>query len=280
MITTTAASGLVLAAGDPMSHVVPHTLVKFGEYALTNHILMLLVSAVLLLIFIPMAARKDSLVPTGFRNLLEAVMQFIREEVARPLLGSKTDTYIPYLWTFFFLIATANVLGLIPLGMMAAPIDKHLMHIGGTATGNLGITIGLAIFAFFLIHIGGMKEQGVGKYWKNFYFGHGPAWLAPLMIPLETVSAFIKPFALAMRLFANMTGGHIVVAVLTGFAVWGILPTDDGGGGGGVSLLVSVVSVVGALGITLLELFVALLQAYIFTFLTTLFLGMAVNPEH
>ncbi len=267
-------AGCVLAAGDdPLGHVLPHTFFTFGEYTVTNHIVMLIVSALLLAIFVPIFARKDALVPKGFRNFLEAILMFLREEVARPALGSATDKFMPFLWTMFFLILTANLLGMIPLGMMAAPIDAHLQHIGGTATGNLAITAGLALCAFVVIHGSGMRAQGVGKYWNNFFFGHAPMALAPLMIPLEIIGALVKPFSLAVRLFANMTAGHIVLAMLVIFAVKG---AAMGGAGYGITLT----AILGGVAIGLLELFVAFLQAYIFTFLTTLFIGAAIHPEH
>jgi F-type H+-transporting ATPase subunit a len=265
----------VLAADDPLSHVVPHKI--FAE--ITNHVLMLIVAGLLLLIVIPLATRNKSLVPSGFRNFLEAILQFIREDVARPALGSLTDRYIPFLWTMFMLILTANLLGLVPIGALLGITtqDTHMLHWGGTATSNFGITAGLAICAFLLFHISGMRQQGAGKYLYNTFLGHAPWPLWPLFIPLELVGALVKPFALAIRLFANMTGGHIVVAVLLGFAVTGLKMGIDGSVG---MFGVTAASVAGAVAISLLEVFVAFLQAYIFVFLTALFLGTAVHPEH
>lgn len=278
----TAFTNLILAGSDPISHVVPHALSADESsfwHHVTNHMFMMVLSGILLLIVVPIAARKDSLVPSGFRNFLEAILQFIREEVARPALGKDTDTFIPFLWTMFFLILTANILGLIPftdIGMLATQ-NPHL-HIGGTATGNFGITVGLAIAAFLLFHLAGVKKLGFGHYSKHLLLGHGPWWLAPLFIPIEIMGAVVKPFALAIRLFANMTGGHIVVAVLLGFAVTGIqMAMSDGAYG---MLGVTLAAGLGAVAINLLELFVAFLQAYIFTFLTALFLGAAIHPEH
>jgi len=267
--------GAVLAADDPMSHVLPHVI--FNE--LTNHAFMFILAAILLLIFVPIAARKKDLVPSGFRNFLEAILQFIREDVARPALGDLTDRFIPFLWTMFVLILTANLLGLIPIGPLLglATQDPHALHWGGTATGNIGITAGLAICAFLLFHISGMRQQGVGKYLYNTFLSHAPWPLWPLFIPLELIGALVKPFALAIRLFANMTGGHIVVAVLLGFAVTGLEMGIEGSVG---MFGVTLASVLGAVAINLLELFVAFLQAYIFVFLTALFLGTAVHPEH
>ena len=269
-------SGLIAAGGDPLSHVLPHKLGPeiFG-LALRNHIFMLFVTMILLMIIIPIAARKKDIIPKGFRNFLEALMQVIREQVARPVLGQHTDTFIPYLWTFFFTILMANLLGMIPLGAMVSGVtaDQALAHWGGTATGNISVTAGLAICAFFLIHFGGMAKQGAGHYWKNYFFGHAPLALSPLMIPLEIIGGLVKPFALAVRLFANMTAGHIILAVLIGF---GVAAAKVGGG----FLGVTAASVLGAVVFSLLEVFVAFLQAYIFTFLLTLFLGAAVVHEH
>ncbi len=272
--------GVFLAAGgDPLSHTRPHKLADSGFWAaVNNHILMFVVAALLLLIFIPITARKKALVPTGFRNFLESILQYIRNEVARPALGKDADKFVPFLWTMFLLILTANLLGMIPftdLGQLALQ-DPHL-HIGGTATGNIGITAGLALCAFMLFHFSGVVRLGPGRYAKHLLLGHGPIWLAPLFIPIEIIGALVKPFALAIRLFANMTGGHVVLAVLLGFAVTGIKMGVDGSVG---MFGVTVVSVLGAVAINLLELFVAFLQAYIFTFLTALFLGAAIHPEH
>lgn len=264
-----------LAAGDnPLSHIMPHKLFSIGDsYTVTNHILMLIVSAVLLLILLPIAARSQSIVPKGLRNLVEAVCQFIREDMARPMLGAVTDKYIPFLWTVFFLILTSNLLGMIPIGAAAGAFDKHLAHLGGTATGNLMVTAGLAVAAFLFIHFAGVKEKGPRYF--NFLFGHAPLWLAWLMIPLEIFGSFIKAFALAIRLFANMIAGHVVIAVLLGFATAGLAVL-----GGGLGWTITGTSILGAVFINLLELLVAFLQAYVFTYLTIIFVGMAVEPDH
>ena len=277
----TAFANLILAGGDPISHVVPHKLssdeASFWHYV-TNHMFMMVLAGFLLLIGATIAARQKSLVPTGFRNFMESILQFIREEVARPALGKDTDTFIPFLWTMFFLILTANLLGMIPLtdiGMLAT--QNPGLHLGGTATGNFGITVGLAIAAFLLFHISGVRKLGFGHYSKHLLLGHGPWWLAPLFIPIELMGAVVKPFALAIRLFANMTGGHIVVAVLLGFAVTGVEAAMNGSVG---MLGVTAAAGFGAVAINLLEIFVSFLQAYIFTFLTALFLGAAIHPDH
>jgi len=262
-----------LASSDPMDHVLPHVVGRFGSVSITNQLLMLVVAGVLMLLVFPVAARARGVVPRGMTNLVESVLQYLRENVARPVLRESTDRYVPFLWTMFFLILFSNLLGMLPIDPLASLIAGRNVHVGGTATGSLSVTAGLAICAFFAIHVGGMAEQGVGHYWKNFV-PHVPLLLWPLMFVLELVGAVVKPFALAIRLFANMIAGHIVLAVIIGFA------TVLSSGVSGLGVGVGIASVVGATAISLLELFVAFLQAYIFTFLTTLFLGMAVHPEH
>jgi F-type H+-transporting ATPase subunit a len=264
-------SALLLASDNPLEHVLPHE-VGLGP-TLINHLVMLLIAALLMLLIFPLAARSKARVPRGFRNLVEAVLQFLREQVARPALHEATDRFMPFLWTVFFLILFSNLLGMLPVDPLLTAITGQPSHVSGTATGNLMVTGGLALCAFFVIHVGGMKEQGVAHYWKSFV-PHVPKALYPLMLVLEIVGALVKPFALAIRLFANMIAGHIVLAVLIGFTrvlASGVSPLGVG---------VGIASLAGALFISLLEVFVAFLQAYIFTYLTTLFIGMAVHPEH
>ena len=262
----------ILASDNPLSHVVQHELFSFhiGSYEVTftNHMLMVILAAVLLLIILPVIARQRSMVPRGVRNFFESICVFIREEVARPVLGHNTDRFMPYLWTTFFFILFCNLLGMVPLDSMVYTLSgKKLQHYGGTATANIWITGTLAGFAFIMIHFSGIREQGSWQYIKNF-IPHVP-W--PLILPmyfLELIGAAVKPFALAIRLFANMMAGHTVIGALMGLAV------VSG------NLAVGGATVLGCVAISLLELFVAFLQAYIFTYLTTLFIGMAVHPEH
>ena len=261
----------MLAQENPLNHVVQHDL-HWGflpEWLkINNHMLMVLLAGILMVIILPLVARQRSMVPRGLRNFFEAICLFIREEVARPVLGRNTDKYIPYLWTTFFFILFCNLLGMIPLdGIIYALTLGKLQHIGGTATANIWITGTLAGFAFLMIHFSGIREQGLWLYIKNF-IPHVPIPLIPVMYALELIGAAVKPFALAIRLFANMMAGHTVIGALMGLAVisgnWGVAGA----------------SIVGSAAIGLLELFVAFLQAYIFTFLTTLFIGAAVHPEH
>jgi F-type H+-transporting ATPase subunit a len=263
----------LLASSDPLSHVLPHELGRVGGHGLTNQLVMLVVAGILMLLVFPLVARSKDLVPKGPRNFVESILQFLREQVARPVLGDATDRFMPVLWTVFFLILFSNLLGAIPIDSMITAVTGRPSHVAGTATGGLAIAGGLAVVAFLTIHVGGIREQGFLPYCKNFV-PHVPWPLLILLIPLEIAAAFVKPFALCIRLFANMIAGHIVLAILLGFT------SELAHGFSGMSVGVAVASVFGATVISLLELFVCFLQAYIFTFLTTLFLGMAVHPEH
>ncbi len=280
--------GFIALAGNPIDHVLQHpiltekadlgVLTPEGEVTVfSDHISMLIFAGLLLMLVLPIWGRKrrgggeiDGLVPTGFGNFIEVVCNYLREEVARPNLGPYTDNFIKYVWTLFFFILTINLLGLTPLAALS-PLVLDGTVIGGTATGNIWVTGTLAIFTLLMVILNGLRLGGM-DYVKHF--NPGPWWLAPLMVPLEIFGLLAKAFALAVRLFANMLAGHIILAVLLSFvlAVGGSVGT---GAGLGMALIVVPASV----AVNLLEIFVAFLQAFIFTFLTVLFLGMAVLPH-
>ncbi len=280
----------LIAAADPMEHVLPHKLFDLGPLAFTNHMLMLVVSGVLMLLVFPAIARGYPLVPTGTRNLFEAIMQFIRTEVAYPALHHHTDRFIPFLWTLFFFILFNNLLGMVPLDPLALLVFGK-GHVMGTATAGLSVTAGLAAVAFVMIHVSGIIEQyhhqrhhgrdpitasalGFVMYWYNFV-PHIPGFIGVLLflplLVLELIGAAVKPFALAVRLFANMMAGHIVLASLLVLAP-ALRHLGD--------WAIAVPTILGCAALGCLELFVAFLQAYIFTFLTCMFIGAAVSPEH
>ena len=228
-----------------------------GPYALpiTRHAVMMWVACAIILLVLWLATRRRTLVPRGFQNVMEAIVVFVRDELARKNIGHHGDRFVPYLLTTFVFILTCNLLGLIPY--MA------------TATGNIGVTAGLAGMAFIMIQVAGMREYGVVGHFRNLV-PHGlPAWLLPIMIPVEILGMFTKPFALCVRLFANMTAGHVVILSLISLVY--ILKTAWVG---------VFLSVPFALFINGIEILVAFLQAYIFTMLTSLFIGMSVHPQH
>ena len=224
------------------------------DFSITKHVLMMWIAAALIVVVFRYVFREQRTVPRGVANLLEAIIVFLRDEVVLPNMGAEGRHYLPYLLTVFFFILFCNLLGLIPFA--------------ATATGNISVTAALAIMSLIMIQVGGIREYGLKHHLQNLIPPGLPVWLLPIMIPVEIMGQLTKPFALCIRLFANMTAGHIVI--LSFLSMTFILK----------SLFVSPISVFFALFISLLELFVAFLQAYIFTMLTSLFIGMSIHPQH
>lgn len=272
----------LLAETNPLNHVVDWPIFTSGHWwLLTNHTVMLLVSAALMLAIFPAitrAYRDGKHVPTGTRNFFEAILLYIRNDVVKPVLGHATDVYIGYLWTLFFFILFCNVLGLLPIDLITGGVlglGHHGHGIFGTATSNFYVTATLALIAFCVIQYTGIKNLGVGG-WAHHFLGGAPLYLAPIMIPVEILGMLVKPFSLAVRLAANMTAGHILLAVIISFVSMATVALGRFGG-----FAVGIPAVLGAVAIMCLELFVAVLQAYLFTFLTTLFIGqMASHHDH
>lgn len=261
-----------LAEFDPLEPVVETTLftVSVGPWQIcvSNHMFMVAVAALLLLIVIPLAARQNhSMVPRGTRNLLESICVFLREDVARSILRGHTDQYIGFIWTVFLFILTLNLLAMIPTEKIITLLTGKKNHFGGAATANIWITGAMAAVAFFTTHIAGIKEQGLRRYMANFA-PPVPLWLAPLIYFLEIVSSFVRPFTLAIRLFANIIAGHMILGTFLGLI---IIFKNYG---------IAVMSVLGAVALSLMELLVAFIQAYIFAFLCTLYIGFSVESEH
>ena len=212
------------------------------------------VACILLVLLFKLALRRPGPVPHGITNFFEAIVVFLRDEVILPAMGEAGKRYLPYLLTVFFFILFCNLLGLLPYS--------------ATATSNVTVTAALAMMSFCMIQYGGIREHGFIHHLQNLVPPGLPMWLLPIMIPVEIMGQFTKPFALCIRLFANMTAGHIVILSFLGLIA--ILK----------SFVIAPVAVGFALFITLLELFIAFLQAYIFTMLTSLFMGMSIHPEH
>ena len=231
----------------------------------TKHVVMLLLAAVLCCVILIGAARAHARHthavgrPKGFAAGIEAMVLYIRQEVALPNLGHHGEGYAPFILGLFFFILIANLLGLIPFG--------------STATGNISVTATLAIITFVVVEAAGMRAQGLGYLNTIFYWNKDlPLWMRVpmfvLMSPIEVVGKLTKPFALAIRLFANMTAGHIVVLALIGliFAF--------------KSYLLGTAPLLMALAIMMLELFVAFLQAFIFSLLASVFIGQIREAHH
>jgi len=256
----------LLAGADIVSHLTDYQIL--GPYFTAHHAIMLMVAAIMIFAFgaIAKAATMHAKKP-GVVALAEVGLVFVRDDIVYSWLGEKKGRdLVPFFWTLFFFILFNNLIGLLPF-----PINPWHR----TATGNLAVTGALAVIAFAMIQFRGMKQHGWGGYWIALVPGGVPWWLWPLVWIVEFVGLFTKPFALTVRLFANMTAGHAIVAVLVGF-MWGVAEYGNPLLGG-VSTLASFAF---ALFIMLFETLVALIQAYIFTVLTAIFVSLAVAEEH
>ena len=226
------------------------------DISITKHVINMWIAAGVLLIVFGLVTRKRALVPKGGYSLLEVFVLFIRDEISVKNIGHHADQYTGYLCSAFFFILFMNLCGLLPVPAIAGVFPGV-----STATGNLSVTLVLALFTFVLTQIAGMRAQGAWGYWAHLVPSGVPKALWVIMLPIEIFGLFTKPFALTVRLFANMVAGHIVIFFLISLTVI-------------ISVAVAPVAVAFALGIFLLELFVALVQAYVFTMLSALFIGM------
>ena len=264
------------------------------NFSVTKHVLMLWIVAVLLFVLITWSTRKylkqDRPIPAGFMNALEAVVQFIRDSIVLPNVGKKfVNTWTPLVLTFFFFIVTANAFGLIPIFEVLGVVDRFILHTdhesilnrvlhgGATATGNYNVTAALALITFLAIIVAGTKAHGFIKHWKNVV-PSGLAWpVYIILIPIELMGMLVKPFALTMRLAANMMGGHIAILAILSFVFIFSEMFQSVLAGVGVGLVVSLPLVV---GVSALEIIIVLVQAYVFSLLTAMFIGMAINVHH
>jgi len=261
----------ILAELNPLEPVtaVPLFTFEVGSWhvAISNHAVMIAVATAILLVGIPLAARSPKLVPRGLQNLVEFVCVFLRDQMARPILGSCTDRYIGFLWTTFFFILTLNLVALVPTEKIIGLATGRRSHFGGPATANIWITGALAVVSFVMTHVYGIRRYGVAHYLAHLA-PPSPRWLLPLIYPLELLSILIRPFTLAIRLFANIIAGHLVLAIVLGMVF--IFK----------NLGIAMISVLASVALSFLELMVAFIQAYIFTFLSALYIGSAISSEH
>ena len=262
------------------------------DFSVTKHVLMLWLVAATIFVVVTVVVRRylkqDRLVPSGLMNVLELAVDFIKESIVRPNVGDKwVDTWTPLLVTLFLFILGANVIGLIPIFDLLALLNHTVLHAaedsfltrvthgGVTATGNFNVTAALATISFFSIIIAGTKAHGFVKHWKNMV-PHGlPLPVTLFLIPIEIMGMLVRPFALTMRLAAYMTGGHIAILAILSFV---FIFTQQFGPAAGMG--VGVFSLVLAVLISALEIIVVLVQAYVFTLLTAVFIGMAIHAHH
>ena len=282
---------LFIAGSDPVAHVVNHPFLKVGDvWIWSGNVGNLILSGIILIVGFKWIANKIDTGPENegpdryltknpIAHMVEVICLYLREEMVRPLLKDRTDRMMPFLWTLFFFILVNNLLGLIPLldlqhlPFLASGQEPHRVLFGGTATQNLYVTGALALICGVVMNVEAIKRLGFGGYIHHQTGGVPMKWYMMPIVALVFVIEFagniiIKPVALAIRLFANMTAGHILLAVLFSFTTIvlskGIL----------VSGPVTLIAVFGAIAIFFLEIFVALLQAFIFMFLTTVFISL------
>jgi F-type H+-transporting ATPase subunit a len=290
----------ILASDNPIHHILDKTvsgtdhITMFGKPVFTLHAVSLVVAAIVTFCFLKIAANRITvghesegtsrfLTKGRIPQIIEVITLYLRDTVIKPVLGEETNKFLPYLLSLFFFILTCNVLGMIPFADLQVVYGKVAMEskidwavFGGTATSNISVTIALAMVSFFVIQFHAFKSLGIGG-WAHHLTGGAPLYLLPIMLPIEFMGMFIKPAALAIRLFANMVAGHTMLAVLTMFGMITFQATQNWFMTGSVE----VVSIVAAVCISFLELFVAFLQAFIFMFLTTVFIGqMSHHGDH
>ncbi len=253
--------------GDPSTVIMHHVTdvpLKIGPIVLpSKHLVFFLLAMALVIVLAQVAVRsyRGGKIPRGMGAALEGLVLFIRDEIAEPNIGHGDGRkFTPLLCSFFSFILVAALLGLMPFA--------------ATSTGNLAVTMGLALVSFAAQQYAGVSKYGIAGHFHNLIPPGLPAWLLPIMIPVEILSMFTKPFALMIRLFANMLAGHMVITtLLLLISLMGQISWLGGVAMAPVSILLS-------LFIMLLEVLVAFIQAYIFTLLSAIFIGMYAHPAH
>jgi F-type H+-transporting ATPase subunit a len=283
-------------ANSPIDHPLIH-LPHLGpiDMSVTKHVLMLWVAAAVVLIVSTLAVRRytrgGAMVPKGrVMGLLEYVMVRIRDEIVVPTIGKKwANAYAPLIIVFFLFIVTANAIGMIPIFDLLALINHTVLHLpeesflvqlthgGMTPTGNFNVTAALATISFLAIIVAGARAHGFFGHWKNMipHGVHPALWV--ILIPIEILGMFVRPFALTMRLAANMTGGHIAILAILSMIFIMTEATRSAAVGMGIGLIALPLTV----GISVLEAVVVVpVQAFVFTLLTAVFIGMAIHAHH
>jgi len=244
-------------------HLVDHKLNSFMvgpvDMGISPLIITMWVAAAIATFVLTFAARSQSSLARATRAGVEPVMLFVRDDILHPIFGHHAHFYVPYFLTLFFFLLTCNLLGLVPFSR--------------GVTANISVTAALAFCTFCMIQFAGVKEQGLKDYVVHIVPGGVPGWLWPILFVIEVFGMFAKCISLSIRLFANMMAGHVVsLAFLCMIFIFAEMSTIAGAG-------MTVPAVGLALFIYLMDVLVSFLQAYIFTFLTALFVGGAVHPH-
>ncbi|MDI6716478.1 MAG: F0F1 ATP synthase subunit A [Actinomycetota bacterium] len=237
---------------EPLNHVLKQLPIPF-DISVNKAVFIMWLSAFLSFMLIFYAGRGRGLVASGLRNAMEALFQFVKFDIVDTNLGHEGQKWLPFIGGLFFFILFNNLLGLIPAGFSPGS--------------NINVTASLAILVLFAILIAGMKKQGVIGYWLHLAPGGLPKWIYIILYPIEVISLLAKPFSLAVRLFANLLAGHIVIfALLAMIILFGIYVAP-------LSLAFGVIMYA-------FEIFVAFIQAYIFAILSSVYIGASIHPEH
>jgi F-type H+-transporting ATPase subunit a len=281
-------------ANSSLDHPLIHIPKIFGiDFSVTKHVLMVWIVAALVFVVVTFTVRRylrqDRHIPSGFMNALEFIVLYLRDNIVEPNVGKKAvNTWTPLLLTLFVFILTANLIGIIPIFDVLSLINHTVLHLpeesfmakvlhgGVTATGNYNVTAALATITFLSIIIAGSRTHGFIQHWKNLVPAGVPLALYPLLVPLEIIGMLVRPFALTMRLAAILTGGHIAILAILSF-VFIFFELFGQVAALGVGLVLSLPVGVGLSG---LELIVILVQAYVFTLLSAVFIGMAIHAHH
>jgi F-type H+-transporting ATPase subunit a len=249
------------APGLPLFNWKP--LFEIGPFGFTKPMLLALIVVLLVVGFFWAAFRKPQLVPRGAQNVGEVLYGFVRDDIARSVIGKKGDKYVPLLVSLFFFIWIMNLMSIVPVAQF--PV-----------TSRIGYPAALAAIVWLVWVPLGISTQGLGGFFKNMMFPPGlPVWIYPLLAPIEFVSnLLIRPFTHAVRLFANMFAGHLLIALFS-VAAWYFLVENFGG-----LFFVGILGFVMAVVMTGFELLIQALQAFIFTLLTAVYISGALEAEH
>jgi F-type H+-transporting ATPase subunit a len=253
-----------------MEHLQPHVIIPLKiagmDISITNAVIMMWIACILVFLTLTLAGRIGKLIPRGLQNLMESLVNFVKQSLIQEILGEEGMRWFPFIATLFFFILFCNLLGLIPIP-----------KIGFTVTSNINVTASLAAVVFICTQSAGIAKNGLIGYCKTFVPKGMPRGIMGLiligfMIIVEIISQLARPFSLAVRLFANMTAGHMVILVFISmiFMFQGIM----------AKVFITPVSVVMAVVMMAFEIFVSLLQAFIFAILASIYISLAVHPEH
>ena len=227
------------------------------DLSITNEVVLLWVGALVTFVLLGLACRRREPVPRGaFQNLFEALIDFVQESIIKDSLGPRGAVWTPFLLTLFFIILFCNLLGVVPLPSHAKSI-----------TSNLNVTAGLAVTVFGLTVIVSLRHHGLGGFLRKFKPAGVPPLMLPLVVPIEIISWLARPFSLALRLFANMLAGHTLILVFVGMTV-------------AANVFLKPLPLVGAVAMTAFEIFASVIQAFIFTMLSGLYLREALEEAH